>query len=71
MHILLNRGARFGIATRMSRSMSILLRYFDLITATQKNRLHTSMTLQMAQEHGELYNLQVETQIELNPEWNE
>ena len=34
MHILLNRGAMFDIATRMSRSMSILLRYFDLITAT-------------------------------------
>jgi len=34
MHILSNRGAMFDIATRMSRSMSILLRYFDLITAT-------------------------------------
>ena len=33
MHILLNRGAMFDIATRMSNSMSILLRYFDLITA--------------------------------------
>ena len=52
MQILLNPGAMFDIATHMSRSMSILLRYFDLITA--KNRLHTSMTLQMAQEHGEL-----------------
>ena len=68
MHILLNRGAMFDIATRMLRSMSILLRYLDLITATQKNRLHTSMTLQMAQEHRELYNLQMETEIELNPE---
>ena len=34
MHNLLNRGAMFDIATHMSRSMSILLRYFDLITAT-------------------------------------
>ena len=34
MHILLKRGAMFDIATRISRSMSILLRYFDLITAT-------------------------------------
>ena len=33
MQILLNRGAMFDIATHMSRSMSILLRYFDLITA--------------------------------------
>ena len=33
MHILLNRGAMFNIATRMSRSMLILSRYFDLITA--------------------------------------
>ena len=41
MHILLNRGAMFNIATRMSRSMSILLRYFDLITATaEKPALH-------------------------------
>ena len=41
MHILLNRGAMFDIATRMSRSMSILLRYFDLITATaEKPALH-------------------------------
>ena len=31
MHILLNRGAMFDIATHISRSMSILLRYFDLI----------------------------------------
>ena len=34
MHILLNRCAMFDIATHMSRSISILLRYFDLITAT-------------------------------------
>ena len=41
MHILLNRGAMFDIATRMSRSMSVLLRYFDLITATaEKPALH-------------------------------
>ena len=46
MHILLNRGTMFDIATRMSRSISILLRYFDLIIATQQNRLHTSITLQ-------------------------
>jgi len=41
MHILSNRGALFDIATRMSLSMSILLRYFDLITATaEKPALH-------------------------------
>ena len=41
MHILLNRGAMFDIATHMSRSMSILLRYFDLITATaEKSASH-------------------------------
>ena len=34
MHILSKRGAMFDIATRISRSMSILLWYFDLITAT-------------------------------------
>ena len=30
----------------------------------RKKQLHTSMTLQTAQEHGELYSLQVEIQIE-------
>ena len=41
MHILLNRGAMFDMTTHMSRSMSILLRYFDLITATaEKPALH-------------------------------
>ena len=41
MHILLNRGAMCDIATRMSRSMSILLRCFDLITAAaEKPALH-------------------------------
>ena len=34
MHILLNRDAIFDIATRMWRSISILLQYFNLITAT-------------------------------------
>jgi len=34
MHILSNCGAMFDIATRMSRSVSILLRYFDLIIGT-------------------------------------
>ena len=34
MHILSKRGAMFDIATRISRLMSILLRYFNLITAT-------------------------------------
>ena len=34
MHILLNCSAMFDIATHMSRSISILLRYFDLITIT-------------------------------------
>ena len=57
MRILLNRGAMFEIVTHMLRSMSILLRYFDLITATAEKWFHTSMTLQMAQEHRELYNL--------------
>ena len=36
MHILSKRGAMFDIATRISRLMKILLRYFDLITATAK-----------------------------------
>ena len=41
MHILLNRGAMFDIATHMSRSMSILLRYFRFITPTaEKPALH-------------------------------
>ena len=41
MHILLSRGAMFDIATHMLRSMSILLRYFLLITATaEKLALH-------------------------------
>ena len=34
MHILSKRGAMFDIATPISRSMSIVLRYFDLITVT-------------------------------------
>ena len=34
MHILINHGAMFDIATRMSCSISILLQYFNLITAT-------------------------------------
>ena len=33
MHILLKRGAMCNIATRISRSMPILLRYLDLIIA--------------------------------------
>ena len=41
MHILLNRSAMCDIATCMSHSMSILLQYFDLITAaTEKPPLH-------------------------------
>ena len=36
MHILLNRGSMFDIATRIWRSMSILLQYLDLITATDE-----------------------------------
>ena len=36
MHILSKRGTMFDIATRISRSKSILLRYFDLITTTAK-----------------------------------
>ena len=36
MHILSNRGSMFDIATRISRLMSILLRYVDLITATDE-----------------------------------
>ena len=38
MHILLNRSAMFDIATRMARSMSILLRFFDLITVTAEKQ---------------------------------
>ena len=34
MDILSKRDAMFDIATRISRSMTILLRYFNLITAT-------------------------------------
>ena len=34
MHLLSKRDAIFDTETRVSRSMSILLRYFDLITAT-------------------------------------
>jgi len=33
MQILSNRATMFDIATRRSRSMSVLLQYFDLITA--------------------------------------
>ena len=41
MHILSKRGAMFDIATHIWRSMSILLWYFDLITATtEKPALH-------------------------------
>ena len=36
MHILSSRGSIFDIATRISRSMSILLRYLDLIAATDE-----------------------------------
>ena len=41
MHILSNRSAMFDIATRMSRLILILLRYFNSITATaEKPALH-------------------------------
>ena len=60
MHALSKLGAMFDIATPILRSMSILLRFFDLITATAENRLHTSMTLQTAQEYRELFRIQVE-----------
>ena len=41
MHILSKLGAMSDIATRISRSMSILLQYFDLIIATaEKPALH-------------------------------
>ena len=43
MHILLNRGAMFDIATHMSRSMSILLRYFDLINAAAQKTEFTQV----------------------------
>ena len=36
MHILSNRSSIFDIATHISRSMSILLWYLDLITATDE-----------------------------------
>ena len=36
MHILSNGSLMFDIATRISRSMSILLRYLDLITASDE-----------------------------------
>ena len=36
MHILSNGSLMFDIATRISRSMSILLRYLDLITAADE-----------------------------------
>ena len=36
MHMLLNRGSMFDIATRISRSTSILLQYLVLITATDE-----------------------------------
>ena len=41
MDILSKRGAMFDIATHISRSMTILLWYFNLITATaQKPASH-------------------------------
>ena len=41
MHILSKRGSMSDIATRILRYMSILLPYFDLITATsEKSALH-------------------------------
>ena len=36
MHILSKRDAMFDVATPILRSVSIVLRYFDLITATAK-----------------------------------
>jgi len=43
MHILSNCSAVFDIATHMSCSMSILLRYFDLITATAEKNSFTQV----------------------------
>ena len=41
MHLLSKRGAMFDIATCFSHSMTILLRYFDLITViVEKPALH-------------------------------
>ena len=61
MHILLRRGAMLDIATHMSRSMSIVLRYFHLITATaEKPALHKYDVTKGTRTRRAL----VETQIE-------
>ena len=63
MHILLNRNAMLDIATYMSRSMSILLRYFDLITAAaEKPALH-KYDVAKGRKTRRVHSLQVETQI--------
>ena len=67
MQILLNRGVMFDIATHMSRSMSILLRYFDLITATaEKPAAHKYDVANgtRTRRASKFYSLQLETQIE-------
>ena len=42
----------FDIASRILRSMSILLRYFDLITNTAEKPASSKLTLQTAEEDG-------------------
>ena len=55
----------FDIPIRISRSMSILMQYFDLNTATAEKLVsHKYDVAKTAQEHGELCSLQVEIQLE-------
>ena len=70
LHILLNRGAMFDIATRMSRSMSILLRYFDLITVTAKNRFTQVCRCKWHKNTESFTAYKWKFRSSINPEWN-
>ena len=54
----------FDIATHMSRSMLILLRYFDLITAAAEKPASHKYDIANGTRTRRLYSLQVEIQIE-------
>ena len=65
MYILSKRSAMFDIATRMSRSVSILLRYFDLITATAEKPASHKYDVANSTRTRRALQPQVEIQIEL------
>ena len=61
---LSKRGAMFDIATHISRSMTILLWYFNLITATAEKPASHRYDVANGTKTRKVYSLQVEIQLE-------